>query len=434
MADESHGLDRRTVLKIGAGGAAAGITGFAGCNGNGSNGDGTTSSSSSSSSSSSGSDEPIRIGAAVPKTGAYSSTGEALIAGYEMGVEYINDNGGIGGREVELILKDDESDPKKTRSKLQQIVSNNDVSMLWGSFSSLLVTAGSAFAEQQKLPFLGSTFAYMAPHQNKNYEWTFAPFAKSRDIANNTKAWFDSIEDGPQKLAIWELNTGWGGEMADQWAQTLGDAGYEVVLREKYQLHAKDFSTLISQTQSAGADAVLSNPIPPDGITAVKQMKETGWTPKLVDFVRACDPRAWGSALGSTGDYVASTGPGWEAGLDTTGTADLVDRYHQRDGVSADTVPVDVVGDSFALTQVAAGALSAAESTENTAIQDALLNEQFDTVIGNFGFDENGIPTEGQLVPAVGQWQDGNPMLVHPETDSEYYADTVYPMPAFDER
>ncbi|MFC6723986.1 amino acid ABC transporter substrate-binding protein [Halobium palmae] len=420
MEDGTGSFSRRSALKTG-GVALAGTTGLAGCTlGPASGG---------------GSDGPILVGATIPKSGSLSSTASAVLTGYNLGVEYINANGGIDGREVQLIVKDDESDAKKARSKLQQIVSNNDVAMLWGSFSSLLVTAGSAFAEQQGIPFLGSTFAYMKPHEKKNYEWTFAPFMKSRDIARATREWFETLQpDPPKRLALWELNTGWGNEMADHWAEQFEGGDYEIALRETYSVGTTDFSTLISQTQAAEADAVLSNPVPPDGITAVKQMNTQDFTPKLVDFVRACDPRAWISALGTNGNYVASSGVGWLGGLDTTGTEALLDRYHQQDGVSDDAVPVDVVGCAFGLAQVAAQALRAAESTENTAIQDALLNGTFDTVLGEFGFDDTGMPAENEITPAVGQWYEGDPMLVHPRTESDYSVETVYPMPAFGSR
>jgi branched-chain amino acid transport system substrate-binding protein len=387
------------------------------------------------SSSGNSSDDAILIGTTIPKTGPLSSTGTSLLTGYQLGIKHINNNGGIDGREVRLITKDDEGDPKKTRSKLQQIVSNNDVSMLWGSFSSLLVTAGSAFSEQQELPFLGSTFAYMEPHKQKDYEWTFSPFVKSRDIARNTKIWFDSLKPSPPKrLAIWELNTGWGREMANQWKQTFEGTDYEIVFQKTFPVGTSDFTTMISQTKSNDVDAVLSNPVPPDGITAVKQMADQNFAPDLINFVRASDPRAWTSALGKAGDYVGSSGVGWLAGMETTGTQTVLDLYHQQDDVAEDTVPIDVVGDAFGLTQVAAQALSSAGSTQNTDIKDALLNETFDTTLGQFSFEENGMPAEGELVPACGQWYEGDPMLVHPQTDSEYSMETKYPMPKFGDR
>lgn len=433
MTGSDRRVDRRTVLKLGA---ASGLTTLAGCaSGSGGGGaDGSGGTTGTTVGSPSGSSEPITIGTTLPETGSFSSMGKHLRAGYEIGIEYINDNGGIDGRPVDLIIKDDESEAKKTRSGLSEIVSNNDVAMLWGSFSSLLVTAGSAFAESQGIPFIGTTFGYQEPHQEKNYKWTFAPFPKSRDQARATKAWFDALEEGPRRVAIWEVNSGWGAELADHWESSFEGTDYEVVLRQKYQIGNSDFTTLISQTQDANADAILSNPVPPDGITAAKQLKQQSYTPKLVDFIRATDPQAWTTALGATGDYFSSSGVGWLAGLDTTGTSTLMERYHEREGTSADAVPVNAVGAAFTVAQVAASALRAAGSTDHSAVRDGLLNQQFDTVMGKFGFDDTGMPKKGEMVPAVRQWKDGKQMLVHPDPDGDYAMDPVYPMPDLGDR
>ena len=76
--------------------------------------------------------------------------------------------------------------------------------MLWGSFSSLLVTAGSAFAENQDIPFLGEFFAYEGPHRNEGYEWTYSPFPKSRDVARSTRGLLELIPQGqrPNRVSI----------------------------------------------------------------------------------------------------------------------------------------------------------------------------------------------------------------------------------------
>ena len=76
--------------------------------------------------------------------------------------------------------------------------------MLYESFSSLLVTAGSAFAENQDIPFLGEFFAYEGPHRNEGYEWTYSPFPKSRDVARSTRGLLELIPQGqrPNRVSI----------------------------------------------------------------------------------------------------------------------------------------------------------------------------------------------------------------------------------------
>lgn len=412
---------RRTYLK-GAGTAGAlALTSLAGCTLGG--GDGSTDSG--------GDSSPLTIAGTVPETGSFSSLGQDLKRGYELGVERMRQ---ALDRDVELVLRDDESDAQTLREQLQSIVSNNDVNMIWGSFSSLLVTAGSAFAENQGIPFLGIAFAYEEPHRNSNYEWTFAPFPKSRDMARSTRGALELIPeaDRPTNIGIWEPNSGWGKEQADYWEEVLGGEGYEIVMRETFEIGASDFSTLISQAQSADVEVLLSNPTPGGGITAVNQMKSNNWAPKMYQFIRGADPSAWWSALGDTGAYALMC-PGWVPGLTGNGNQEFRETYASTYDTDGEYIAANV-GGSYNLTQVAQQAVAAADSVEPEAIRDALRNEEFQTVIGTFSFEDNGLPAEGELIAPTGQWWDGAQRLAFPNTESERALDFKYPIPAWSER
>ncbi|MFB6078876.1 MAG: ABC transporter substrate-binding protein [Halarchaeum sp.] len=429
MPTKDGNFGRRTYLKgAGAAGAVA-LTGLAGCNG-GDGGDTSSSSTTGGTSSSDSGSETITIGATVPETGAYSALGDDFKRGYQLGVKLMNQN---MDQNVELVLKDDESDAQKVRSTLQQIVSNNDVDMLWGSFSSLLVTAGSAYAEQQGIPFVGTAFAYMAPHQDNNYEWTYAAMPKSKGVAQATKGMLELIPESerPSKIGIWEPNTGWGNEQANYWEDTLG-GDYDIALREKYSLGAKDFSTLISKSQSAGVEVLLSVPVPPGAITAVKQMASQGWTPKAIQFVRGADPSAFRSALGKNATGVTMC-PGWVPGLTGNGNAALTKmaRENYDEYSQGQLLPV-MIGASFNVAQVAQQAFQNAGGTSPTDVQSALRSTDFETVIGNFSFSDNGLP-QGLEAP-IGQWYEGAQHLAYPATDADAAIDFQYPLTPFGER
>ncbi|MFB6250388.1 MAG: ABC transporter substrate-binding protein [Halobellus sp.] len=433
-------IRRRTYLKgAGAAGTVA-ITGLAGCTLGGDGGDGDTATDTTESdgtgtdtgtgtTQSGGDTTPLVVAATVPETGAFSSVGQDLRRGYELGADRMRQN---LDRDVELIIRDDESDAQTLREQLQAIVSNNDVNMIWGSFSSLLVTAGSAFAENQNLPFLGIAFAYEAPHNNSNYEWTYAPFPKSRHVADATLGNLQLIpeENRPSIVGIWEPNSGWGKEQADYWEQTLSEAGYDIALRETFEIGSSDFSTLISQSQSAGVEVLLSNPTPGGAITSVNQMQSNGWAPKVLKYVRGADPTAWWSALGQAGEY-AEMCPGWVPGLTGNGNAQLRESYLSTYDTDNQFLPV-LVGGSYNLTQTAEQAVAAAGTVAPDDVQSALRNTEFQTVIGNFNFQDNGIPTG--LTAPVGQWWDGAQRLVYPDTDSDRALEFKYPIPPWSER
>jgi branched-chain amino acid transport system substrate-binding protein len=91
-------------------------------------------------------------------------------------------------------------------------------------------------------------------------------------------------------------------------------------------------------------------------------------------------------------------------------------------------------GGSDNRTQVGLQGVQAGGSSEAEEIRSALREEQFETVIGSFGFEDNGLPAEGELTAPTGQWWDGAQRLAFPNTDSDRSLDFRYPIPPWGER
>jgi len=436
---------RRRFIKASGTAALAGLTGLSGCtggsddgssgeSGDGSGGDGDSGgdggdggSDGGTTGESSGSSGTFTIAATLPETGPFSSIAPDLRRGYEMGVARMNENGGLNGQEVELLVGDDESSPEVVRERLKQLLSNNDVDMIWGSFAGVLVTATAAIAEQEEIPMLGVAFSDDKLHEDRGYEWTFVPFPKSSDHVKGTKAVLELIPeaDRPTRIGQWVPNTSWSIEMADMWDETLGAAGFETVFRETHQLHASDFSSLISQSEEADVDILLGTPAPDGGITAMKQINESNFEPKFVQFTRAADTAGWWNALGEAGQHVVMA-PGWVPGMTGNGNAEMSEAYYDSYDVSEDNLPSVMTGASYNLTQVAEQAVSAAGSNDKAAVRDALRNGSFQTVSGEFEFDDVGRPVG--LTSPMGQWIEGDQHLIYPETDSEAHRDLIFPI------
>lgn len=412
MVKPTSNQTRRSYLK--STGAIVGATGLAGC---------TLLESDESSA-------DITIATTIPEEGNFESMAEEMRQGYELGVAHIEET---LDQEVELLTENDESDPSVVIESLREMADDADV--IWGSFSSELVTAGSSVAESEGIPFVAAYFAQEAPHRNEEYEWTYAAFPKSRDVARSTQGLLETIpeDERPTNVGIWEPNSDWGEEQSDYWEQTLGDAGYDIVLREQYEYGASDFSTMISQSDNADVEALLSVPTPPDGMTMIEQMESANFSPDLIKFVRAADPQDWWNALGESGQYVCMC-PGWVPGMTGNGNEEMwnayVDEYELEDGNFIRTA----VGGGYNVAQVTAQAIDAAGSTDPSDVQNALQSETFETVIGSFSFEDNGLPAEGELTAPTGQWLDGNQYTVFPETDDERAADLEYPIPSWSER
>lgn len=376
--------------------------------------------------------ESIKIGATIPLSGRFAGGGAQVERGYVMGVEAINAAGGVYVEEfdanipLELIVLDDESDPVKTVSNLEDLFSDEEVSVYLGGFGSGLHAAAAAVAETNGVPYLGVAFALWDAHQ-QGFEYLFSPFPKSPDLSITIFEFLNETldeADRPTRVGILQEQTDWGIELSGFWQADAEEYGYEVVAIEEYAPLTQDFTDLILRMQEADVELLLSLPNPPDGITLMTQMAELDWAPAHSLVIRAPDVPTWPEALGTNGDYVTFM-PGWHSAMAFEGVEELNAAHVEMMGRPADPM----VGPSYSLIQIVAAAIEDAGTLDRDAIRDAIAATDMDTMIGPVTFNEDGT---GNVVTAILQYQNGRPELVWPAEFAT--ADFAYPAPAVGER
>src|SRR5246500_2971011 len=80
--------------------------------------------------------EPIRIGYLPALTGPSSSTGIGINRGFELAVKELNAAGGINGRQIELVVRDTQSDPTKAVNGAAELAHGEKVSVVFGPVNS----------------------------------------------------------------------------------------------------------------------------------------------------------------------------------------------------------------------------------------------------------------------------------------------------------
>ncbi len=373
--------------------------------------------------------QTIKVGAVVPLTGRYAALGGQVKTGYEIAVQHINAAGGVtvGGKklQIEMTMLDDESDPTKTVARLETLATQGVVAYLGGAGSDLHGAAAS-IADKNKIPYLGVAFAFHGIHQ-QGLRYLFSPFPKSPDLTNETFVFLDGLipaAQRPRKVALFLERTDWGQEMGSQWDGRARGHGYQVVTNAVYAPGAKDFSDLILKAKSAGAEAVLALPSPPDGMTIIKQMKELDFNPKVNLFIRAADPPVWSQNLGKDGDYVLLS-PGWHFAAKYPKVAELNEAHQKRLNRPSDPL----VGPSYACLQILADAVARAKVLDRDKIRDAVAATNMTTVVGPVRFRPDG---SGEVKVFILQWLKGKQELVWPKEFAT--APFGYPAPPFAQR
>src|SRR3984957_6478795 len=115
-------------------------------------------------------DSAVRIGALVPLTRpGWVEAGRHVLAGLELAVRDVNDAGGIGGRPLELVVRDTAADPRRAAAAVEEL-DRLGVAALAGEYHSVVARAAAARADALGLPFLCSSAVLDALTQQPT-EW-----------------------------------------------------------------------------------------------------------------------------------------------------------------------------------------------------------------------------------------------------------------------
>ena len=356
--------------------------------------------------------DPIRIGISLPLTGDFSQPGGAAEEGYRIWADLTNNEaGGILGRPLELVILDDASNQDTVVTDYNRLITEENVDLLLGTFSSLLNIPASAVAERNQMVYVepaggspdlfddGYEFLFFAqqataPHQaDKFVEWVLSLPENQRP----TTAAYPS-QDDPFALPVIE-------SIRDQ----LTEAGIENVYETVYPPDTANFDTIANDIQASGAELVAQGAVFEDGVGLARSFQRIDFTPAVLFQTSApsnSDQYAdgIGGADNAEGVFYAVS---WHQDTPTTQNPEFVAAYDERFG----GIPAEDAADAFAAAQVLQTAVEAVGSLDQVAIKDWLHSNTVDTILGELSWDETGAP-QGEFLLA--QWQSGQAEIVSP--------------------
>src|SRR5262245_18359629 len=116
--------------------------------------------------------DTLKLGLVAAMSGQSAKSGEAIVRGLSLAIDEINAKGGLLGKKVELLVRDDESTPAKGVLAARELVEREKVAALFGGLDTPVSIAIVPFANQTKTPFMGVWAAGTPITQNgaaKNY-------------------------------------------------------------------------------------------------------------------------------------------------------------------------------------------------------------------------------------------------------------------------
>ena len=361
----------------------------------------------------------ILIGTHIPLSGVGAMIGAEQKWAYDQAIKDINEAGGIYVKEygkklpVNVIFMDDESDPGKAAAAVERLIKRNKVDlMLSGQVGAMGVLPGMITAEKYKTYYHG-TVIWVPNFLEHDFKYcTMYFFAMAQGGAMPFEVWNSISEDQrPQKPALFVEDSFDGKMMGDAWTQIAQAFGYEIALRVSMGMGAKDFTSQVLKGKAAGVDAILLMANVPETVTLIRQMKQNNFSVKFFQGLKGTWANEFYDALGKDSDYILCDGF-WSEDYPFAGAKELGERYFQDHGKRALGI-----GLYYAVCQTLWQGIEKAGTLDDLKVRQAVLDNQFDTVMGKVDYDDRGVA----LFPLADfQWMSGKRNVVYPFEFTDY--------------
>jgi branched-chain amino acid transport system substrate-binding protein len=351
----------------------------------------------------SSSDEPITIGASVSLTGAYASSGTNVSNGYKLAVEQINANGGVLGRQLELNLKDDQSDAGIVSRLYTEFLGTDADDVVLSPYGSALAGPAAQLAERYQTPMLHSQTSSLAVYEGTKYS-VMAGLGPGRDVLAEVPQF--AADAGYKRITLVNNDLDAYKAICDGVEASISDAGATLVDRVEYAAATSDFSSTALKVAEGKPEVVVECSAIQDSIGVTRALDQQGFRPAVIASPTSVDP-AFLDSLGELANRVLGYTQ-FSPDLGYEGTDDFVKGYDDAYGTAVNTQAAG----AYATVQVLAAAIEAAGSTDKAAVNKALHDGSYDTILGTYEVDAEGVQTGYK--PVLFQYLDGAQAIVYP--------------------
>ncbi|HEX6524231.1 MAG TPA: amino acid ABC transporter substrate-binding protein [Streptosporangiaceae bacterium] len=371
---------------------------------------GSTSSAAGGSTSSSANKSPILIGASLSLTGDFSADGKNFQNGYELWQSQVNAHGGLLGRQVQLKILNDNSDPNQVQANYQTLISSDHVQLIFGPFSSLLTTPTDSVAARAGFALVegaGGTEAVFTNPANETDKNVFDVALPVKDYFKPFISWISSLpaSQRPKTAAYPMADDPFGSGPVQPVEAQLAALGVKTVYSKIFPEETSAYKPQADQVAAAKPDLVMLGSTDVPTVQAfVQAFQQQHFNPKM--FIAAAGPdqgAAFTSAVGKGNAQGIMVPNGWYPGFQNADSQAMVQAYVAKFGGTASDVSGDVA-EGYAVGQVMADAVTATGGTDNAKIISYLhAGHTFQTVQGPVTFDSLGRNTAA--LAYTFQWQ-----------------------------
>jgi branched-chain amino acid transport system substrate-binding protein len=317
--------------------------------------------------------EPIKIGFPIPLTGPYGAEAADQQAGAALAVDEVNARGGLLGRRVELLVRDDQLKPGVGAQRAKELLENEKVQFVIGGLSAAVQMAINEQTKKARTLYVSIS---QSNEINAVPDWSpytfheaLTPYMTSQAVGG----W--AVRNLGKKLYVLYADYAFGHQLRDGFKLVAEKHGGSVVGADPHPLGATDYSALFPRVQAAKPDVLVLANFGKDQLNSVKQAASFGLKgqmrllcPVVLGTVRKeGGPEVFDGVFGGSSFY-------WEIGDRIPSAKKFVDAFQKKNG----RPPFDYAGYAYSGTRLLLEAVARAKSLEADKIIAALEGHTYD--------------------------------------------------------
>ncbi|NLI55520.1 ABC transporter substrate-binding protein [bacterium] len=332
----------------------------------------------------------IKIGGVGPISGDAETFGISTRNGENLAVEEWNAKGGVLGKEIKLIFRDDKGDPAEAVNVWTKLIDQDKVVAIVGTAMSKCSLAAAPICQAKKIPMIAPASTNPMVTDCGDYIFRACFIDPFQGIVGANFAYYDL---GVRKAGvIFDIGNDYTKGLSEFFRDQFINLGGEVVGFESHPTGATDFKAQLTNLIKTGVELIYIPDYYSDAALIMKQARELGFK---------------GYFLGGDGwdspDLVKIGGDAVEGGFFTNHFSkddprpevqDFVNKYKEKYGKDPD----GFAALAYDAMNIMITAIKNAGSTDGAKIRDALKNISFKAVTGKITFDENRNPVKSVVI------------------------------------
>lgn len=351
-------------------------------------------------------EQPVVIGLSLSLSGKYVEMGKMQHRGYQLWREHINEQGGLLGRPVELLVQDDQSSPAVAQNIYRQMLEEKHVDLLFGPYSSSITTAILPLTEKYGFPILAAG-ASADSIWDQGYKHVFGVFAPA---SRYTLGFLElCIINDITRVALLGADDHLSASVqagAARWAKELG---MRIVYNTVFTQGKTNLEEEIKAVRDAKAQSVIMCGHFQEAVAAREAMHAVGWKPWA--FYASVGPAlsAYYARLGEQADGVFTTTQ-WQnhPALGYPGHKKFYLNFLKNYGEP----PSYQAASAYAAGQILQTAVEQTRSLNKGKLSEAFYNLDILSTLGRYGVDSTGKQIRHK--PMTIQWIKGQKEVVWP--------------------